>query len=390
MSGPHTPDRYRWAVLAAGTFAQAGYTSLLVGLTVLAPALRARYGLSLAEVGIVIAAPNMGSIATLFPWGLAADRFGERAVIAVGLGSAAFFVAATAHVRTFAALAVLLVLAGALGASVNSASGRAVMHWFDASSRGLALGLRQTAVPIAGAITALVLPALSRNDDPRPALLALALMCLAGATVALAVLREGPVPDEPHAPARPLALLADRRILRLSAGAALMLEPQVCIVGFFVVFLRDHRGMTTAAAATALAVMNVLGIATRVGAGRWSDLARSRVGPLRRIAVTSAALVAGVAALATAPLPLLVPLLVLMGCITISWNGLSFTATAEAAGHARSGTALGVQQTALAVSGSALPIAFGWLVAVSSWRTGFALSAAFPLAGWLVLRSVPG
>jgi sugar phosphate permease len=390
MSGPSTPDRYRWAVLAAGTFAQAGYTSLLVGLTILAPALRARYGLSLAEVGVVIAAPNVGSIATLFPWGLAADRFGERAVIAAGLGSASFLVAATAHVRTFAALALLLVLAGALGASVNSASGRAVMHWFDAGSRGLALGLRQTAVPIAGAVMAIVLPMLSHHDDPRPALLVLALTCLAGASVALLVLREGPVPEEAHVPSRPLALLRDRRILRLSAGAALMLEPQVCIVGFFVVFLRDHRGMTTVAASAALAVMNVLGVATRIGAGRWSDLARSRLGPLRRIAVTSTALVACVAALETAPLPVLVPVLVLMGCITISWNGLSFTATAEAAGHSRSGTALGVQQTALAVSGSALPIAFGWFVAATSWRTGFALSAAFPLAGWLVLRSVPG
>ena len=60
---------YRWAVLAAGTFAQAGYTSLLVGLTVLAPALRARYGLDLAEVGVVLAAPNIGAIATLYPSG---------------------------------------------------------------------------------------------------------------------------------------------------------------------------------------------------------------------------------------------------------------------------------------------------------------------------------
>ena len=169
-----------------------------------------------------------------------------------------------------------------------------------------------------------------------------------------------------------------------------MIEPQVCLVGFFVVFLEDHRGMTTATAAAALAVLNVLGIAARIGAGRWSDLVRSRVGPLRRIAVVSAGLVALCALLESAPLALLVPALVLMGCVTISWNGLSFAATAEAAGHERSGAALGVQQTALAVSGAVLPIAFGGLVAATSWRTGFAVSAAFPLAGFLVLRRVPG
>ena len=378
--------RYRWAVLAAGTFAQAAYTSLLVGLTVLAPALRARYGLSLGEVGVVLATPSIGSIATLYSWGVAADRFGERAVIAVGLGAGAVAVGATARAGSFAVLALLFVLAGGLGASVNSASGRAVMHWFDAGSRGLALGLRQTAVPISGAVTAVVLPLLSRHDDPRPALFAIAGLCLAGAITALVVVRESPAPDHAAGWSPGVSPLRDRRIWLLAASGALMLEPQACLVGFFVVFLRDHRGMTTVAASAALAVLNLLGIATRIGAGRWSDLAGSRTEPLRRLGLASAALVACTAALASAPLSLLVPVLVLMGCVTISWNGLSFTATAEAAGHARSGTALGVQQTAFAISGAVLPIAFGAFVAATSWRAGFAVSAAFPLAGWWVLR----
>ena len=116
------------------------------------------------------------------------------------------------------------------------------MHWFDEGSRGLALGLRQTAVPISGAATALVLPPLDGHDDPRPALLALGGLCLVGAAVALAVVREGPVPDDsPDAPAS-IPPLRDRRIWLLSAAAALMLEPQVCLVGFFVVFLRDAAG----------------------------------------------------------------------------------------------------------------------------------------------------
>ena len=36
-----------------------------------------------------------------------------------------------------------LSFSGTAGASVNSASGRAVMHWFTAHERGLALGVRQ-------------------------------------------------------------------------------------------------------------------------------------------------------------------------------------------------------------------------------------------------------
>jgi len=357
---------------------------------VLAPPLRSRYGLSLTQIGVLLAAPSIGAIATLYPLGLAADRFGERAVIGAGLGLASICVAAAAFTGSFAPLAVLLLLAGALGAGVNAASGRAVMHWFDLRQRGLALGMRQTAVPIGGAWVALVLPALITGDDPRAAILALALGCLAGAVVGVVVLRESPEAD-PAAPSpRARTPLRDRGMWLLSLGSALMLAPQVCLVGFLVLFLHERRAMSTAAAAAVLAVVNILGIATRIAAGRWSDLAGSRLAPVRRIALASAALVACCTLLESGPLVLLVPALVLMGCVTISWNGLSFTAAAEAAGHARSGSGIGLQQTALAISGAVLPIAFGAFVALTSWRAGFAVAALFPLAGWRLLASVPG
>jgi sugar phosphate permease len=381
-------SRYRWAVLAAGTFAQTGYASILFGLAVLAPALRSRYDLTLTEVGVVLAAPTLGSIVTLYAWGRATDRFGERVVLASGMGAAAACVAASAFVSSFGALVVLIALAGAFGASVNSASGRAVMHWFDAGGRGLALGVRQTAVPIAGAWVALVLPALTTGDDPRPALLTLAAVCAAGALVGLLVLREGGEALEEQSPSAGVEPLRDRRIWRLSGASAFLLEPQACLVGFLVLFLHEERGLSTAAAGAVLAVLNVLGIGTRIGAGRWSDLVRSRIGPLRRIGLASAALVGLCTVLLTAPLGVLVPALVLMGCVTISWNGLSFAAAAETAGPARSGSALGIQQTVLAVSGSLLPVVFGALVAATTWRAGFAISVLFPLAGWRILRAL--
>ena len=49
-------------------------------------------------------------------------------------------VAGAAFVDAFVALVFLLALASAAGSSVNSASGRAVMHWFAADERGFALG----------------------------------------------------------------------------------------------------------------------------------------------------------------------------------------------------------------------------------------------------------
>ena len=78
-------SRYRWTILALGTAAQWSYSAVFLGIPVLAPQLRDEYGLSLTQVGVVLAAFSIGSVVTLLPWGLLSDRVGERGVLAAGL-----------------------------------------------------------------------------------------------------------------------------------------------------------------------------------------------------------------------------------------------------------------------------------------------------------------
>jgi sugar phosphate permease len=214
--------------------------------------------------------------------------------------------------------------------------------------------------------------------------------CLAGAAVGGLILREGPRRDAPEGvPAGPPPL-RDRRIWRLSAGSGLVLAPQLCVAGFTVLYLHEQRHVSAGSAAGVLAVMQALAIGGRVAAGKWSDVRASRLVPLRAIALTVAAGVALTAVLLSAPLVLLVPVLVATGVLSMSWNSLSFAAAVELAGHGRSGAAIGLQQTLLNVPGAAYPGLFGALVAATSWRVGFAAVAAFPLIGWRVLRALPG
>ena len=371
--------RYRWAVLAAGTLAQASYSAIWFGVSVLGPALRHRYHLSLGQVGLLIACSLAGSTITLVPWGLAADRFGERSVIGLGLGASGGLLVAAGNTRGFAALTVLLFLAGAAGASVNSASGRAVMHWFGPAERGFALGIRQTAVPLGGFAASLGLP---HASGPGRGFVLLGLGCLGAAALAAAVIHEGPRPA-PEAVEMPP--LRDRRLWFLAGGSAFLLAPQMCLVGFTVLFLHEKRGLAPGSAAAVLAGIQVVGIAARIAAGRWSDLLRSRIVPLRRIALGSTVLVAATSALVGAPLAVLLPSLVLAGGLGMSWNGLSFTAAAELAGEARSGAAIGLQQTVLSVAGAILPGAFGAVVDATSWGLGFALVSLAPLTGFVLL-----
>jgi MFS family permease len=84
-------------------------------------------------------------------------------------------------------------------------------------------------------------------------------------------------------------------------------------------------------------------------------------------------------------LPLIILVVVVAGAISMAWNGLSLTAAAELAGRARSGAAIGFQQTTLSVIGVLMPVTFAALVEATSWRTAFAVSALGPLVGWWML-----
>lgn len=124
----------------------------------------------------------------------------------------------------------------------------------------------------------------------------------------------------------------------------------------------------------------------RIAVGRRSDREGRRVPLFIRLGTALAVALATAAALVDGPIFVLVPLLVTAGVFGMSWNGLSFTAAAEAAGPRRSGAAIGFQQTVLGVGGIVIPIAFAAVVAGASWRVAFFAAAATAAVGAAALR----
>jgi sugar phosphate permease len=378
--------RYRWTILALGTGAQTAYSAVFLGIPVLAPALQNEYDLDLTQVGLAIAAANGGSIFTLLAWGLLADRVGERSVLGAGLAGCAGGLLVAAFAPSFAMLVLALALAGAAGASVNAASGRAVMSWFGRDQRGFALGIRQTALPIGGLLAAIVLPPVAAAGGVRAGLTVLAAGCLAAAIAGASGLREAPHGEEELKDiGHPMR---DPRMWRLSIGSGFVLAAQISILSFLILFLHQERGLSTAAAAGVFAVIQALGAVLRIVSGRWSDRVHARIAPLRRLALALAATLAAAAVLLSAPLAILIPVFVAAGALSLSWNGLSFTAAAELAGRARAGAALGFQQTALAITSAAAPPAFAVVVESGSWSLAYGLAAAMPIVGIAVMRQL--
>jgi sugar phosphate permease len=375
-------------VLAAGTAAAASGSALFIGVPVLAPQLRDEFGLTLSQLGVLFASLWVGSILTLLGWGLLADRLGERLVLAAGLGACGLLAISVGWASGFWTLMALLFLASAAGASVNAASGRAVMQWFTPEERGLALGIRQTAIPLGAGVAAVFLPLVDRLGGVDAAFAFLGALCLAAALVAALVIREAPVRDvDLEGDAIPWTL-HDRRLWTLSFGSGLYLFGQLPFMSFAVLFLHDVHGVSPARAGAVLAVFQAGAVLTRIGAGRLSDRLGNRLRPLRWIGLASAAGLLVTALVADGRLSLVITAIVVAGAISMAWNGLSLTAAAELAGRARSGAAIGFQQTTLGVVGVVVPVVFVALVESTSWRAAFALCALGPLAGWWMLGTL--
>jgi sugar phosphate permease len=371
----------RWVVLAVGTFAQTSACAFVFGVPFLVPDLRDQLGLSLAAAGTYVAAPTAGLLATLILWGAAADRFGERKVMASGLLLAALAVGVVALVPGLdhAAVLALFALGGASAASVFAASGRMIMGWFARTERGLAMGIRQTSQPLGVAVAGLVLPGLAQRTGVFGAMVVPAALCL---LAGLLVIAAAPDPVRP-----PRAAGADTGspyrttvLWRVHAASAMLVVPQFAISAFGTEYLVRQQGWSTTAAGAFVAVIQIAGAVGRIGTGVWSDRVGSRLRPMRQLAV-GAALVLLAFALGDAVAPwLAVAALVVGGVVTVADNGLAFTAVAEIAGPAWSGRALGVQNTGQNIVSSLTPVALGALVGAAGYAVGFAVAALAPIA----------
>ena len=370
-------------MLTLGTTAQTVASCLLFGLPFLLPYLLRTEGLTLAQGGALVAAPSLGLVVTLIAWGAFADRYGERLAIAIGLGMTGMVGLASAAVSGLGARAVLFALMGAAGASVNSASGRLVMGWFGMHQRGLAMGIRQMGQPLGVAMAGALLPPLAARGGLSLALAVPATICLL-VTVAVVLLAEDPphqeVPDrlKPRSPYRQVTLW------RVHAASSLLVVPQFATAAFSAEYLVSQRGWDATAAGQLLAVVALGGAAGRIGAGRWSDLAGSRLAPMRLIALAACLSMLWVAVTASAGVSLVVLALAVASIISVSDNGLGFTATAELAGRAWSGRALGVQNTMQNVAAFATAPLVGLLAGSFGFGWAFATVAVFPALGaWL-------
>ncbi|WP_345504934.1 MFS transporter [Pedococcus ginsenosidimutans] len=369
----------RWAMLLASTLAQAASATALHGPAFLIPVLVRRLGLSLAEAGLVSAAPVVGVMLTLVAWGLLVDRRGERLVLVTGLALTALACLAGTVLHGAVALSLALFLAGAAAASANAASGRVIAGWFPPHRRGLAMGIRQMAQPLGVGVAAVTMAVLAADHG-----IGAALWVPTAAAAAAAVLVAVVVVDPPRPSRRAVRAdnpyHRDRYLGRVHGVSMLLVVPQFVVWTYTLVWLVDDRGWSPGAAGALVALTQVAGALGRIAVGHLSDRVGSRMRPL--LWVARGAVLAMLALALTTGLGwgLAVAVLVVASVVTVADNGLAFTAVAERAGPFWSGRALGVQNTGQFLVAAMVPPLAGLAVVHAGYAVAFALAGAVAAA----------
>lgn len=366
-------------MLVASTLAQAAAAVMIHGPAFLIPTLHDREGMSLAQAGLVAAAPTIGVMLTLVAWGWVTDRRGERFVMLVGLSATTVAGVASALTGGLVLLVATLFLAGAAAASTNAASGRVVVGWFPPERRGLAMGIRQMSQPVGVGVAAISIAVIADGHGVHTALWVPTIACALAAVLAAAVVIDPARPERKAGTAVINPYREDSYLARIHGVSVLLVVPQFLVWSFALVWLVQDRGWSPAAAGTVVAIAQVVGALGRIAVGHLSDVVGGRMRPLRWVALAAAATMGLLGLTAALDLAVAVLLVVVATLVTVADNGLAFTAVAERAGPFWSGRALGAQNTAQFLAGSAVPPLAGLAIAQWGYAAAFAIAALFPL-----------
>lgn len=328
------------AVVAATTAAQVAGAMGAAVFPVIAPELARSLGVESSLIGyqmsVIYGAAMLGSM--LFTWMVA--RFGGCRTTQVGMACCAAGMAVALH-GSIAALVIASLLIGAAMSMNLPAAAHLLFRFSPPRHRNFIFSLKQTGVPLAWALMALIAPPVTLAWGWRWALvlvLGSALLTLLAMQPPRAAWDDDRRPDMP-VQARVfdgVRLVWRTPVLRwLGVSAFCLAFIQLCVSTFTVVMLVGEGGYTLVQAGLMLSVAQVAGVLGRIAWGWFADRSGDCMASLQYLTVASLACCGVIMFLSPAwPVALTALLFAVFGATAIGWNGLY---TAEVARRSPAG-----------------------------------------------------
>lgn len=364
-------SRYRWVILGVATFTQAAAAFFVQGIGAMSVHLQRDLELNTTQLGLLLSAAQLLPLAGLLVAGRLLDRHDERWVVGIGALVVAVALAAGSAAPGYVSLLVVLLVVGAGYSTIQPGGSKSVASWFDASQRGVAMGIRQAGLPLGGVLAAFALPSLATAFGWRSTLVAGALVALSGAVAFMALYRrppgQRPVPTTSRVR---LELLREPYMKKIILSGMSMVSVHSGVGVLTVPYLHEVTSMDSASAALVYVAVQCAGALGRICLAAWSD--RHRSGRYAGVLTCLAAVIIGMMLLTT-PIsrsPVAACLLFIwLGFFGIGWYGPWVAYAAESAPPDHTGFALGL---AMAVNQVAVILAPPVLGLLTDLTGGFA------------------
>ncbi|WP_170976408.1 MFS transporter [Rhizobium sp. FKL33] len=332
--------------LSTATLIQIVATTSVLALTAIAPAVAADLEVGAYWIGYQISLIYASGMFSSAVAGTLVQRYGpvrveQAALFCFALGFAGI---ATSWIPAIVLASLLIGLGYGLN---NPAASEMLSRVTPPSKRNLIFSVKQSGVPLGGIVASFAFPFLSRYMDWRLALLAGVLASVA--TMGLLTLTHAATAPR-RAEARSLVkglvdeqalIWKDRKLRTLSVLGFAYSAMQLSVSAFAVVTLTHDAGWSLLAAGGVAAGMQFAGAAGRIFWGVAADRLGGGFVTLALLGLLGGGGYAGLYWLALMPHFLQAALFILMGGVTIGWNGVLLAEVAHNAPEGRVGAIMG-------------------------------------------------
>jgi len=259
-----------------------------VCIAVAGPEMRKEFQFSQTQMGFVFSIFSLAYALGQTPWGMLADRFGSRGIVAVAIAGWSVFTALTATAWNFSSLMIIRFVFGGLEAAFSPSVASAFSRWVPVNERATAFGAFLGGGRLGGALTPPIAGFLLLHYGWRIPFVVFGAFGLLWAVLWFAWYRNSPaehaavsVAERAHIAANTTAtakgpvpwseLLASGRLwcLLLAAfGSTFMWQ---FYITWFPTYLREHRGMSLTESSYYASLPLLLGVGANWAGGLLTD-----------------------------------------------------------------------------------------------------------------------
>ena len=376
----------RYFVLALFTISMIAGSMLYGGIGALVPYVGRSFDLPHSEMGLIATAMILGGLLTVALSGTLCDRYGDKAMLlesGVLMGGSMM---AAAIFPDYLWLLACIFVYGVGNAASNPAGTHAILAFFSKEQRGFAMGIRQTGMPVGGALGSLLFALIAWHYGYRGALLVVGAIVFIICTAAALLYRQPKELCGEHVAISKLLkdighIGKDPRLILVTVAAMLLMSLQITFIVFFPITLVRGGGYSAEIAAMIFAGGHLDAGAGRLIWGRLSDhrYQGNRTIPMVYCAVLGAGAAMLLSAIGHEGIWVLCAAAFGLGFAGEGWFGLAILAMAEIGGEGHAGGATGFGLMGMFTAAAIAPVIIGTIAGSAGYETAWQVTAAIAL-----------